>query len=624
MFPYWPKQLFPKKSRPAPRRRSTSVRLGIEALEAREVPTVSVGVINGVLTAQADSGFNTVTVDHTVVGGKGFAVIDGRDFADTKYTSIRINGGAGGTLTDIRANVKPVTVFGDSAHDTVNLGDASNKVQGIKATVLAEDAQGSGATVNINDEGDTATRTVTINTVPRAGDPLGQVTGLGAAVIQWDYHGTQAVALNLGIGASHVNVLGTGVSTNIFNSAPAAINVGNNGSTAGIRGAVNLLNDFSTDLVNINDKGDATPRAVSLSTIPQAGDASLGAVNGLGAQITWDNSHTSAVNLNLGAGSSIVDVLATGVTTNVFNNGNATIFVGNNGSTAGIQGNLNLENNIGHDAVNINSQNDFAGPRTVTLSTITQGGASFGTIKGLPGPGQITYDYKHTSAANLNLGREATEVDVQGTGVPTSIFNNGNSDIFVGTGSITGIQGNLNLDSVLKDTIFIDDAKDTVGRTFTFNTPKAGFGFTSTASNGIVNWDVQQVTGVTLFGGSGGDTYNFFTILNPTTVFGGAGANTFNVGTGQGLGGDIQAILSLSGGGNAHTVLNIDDRLNLNSEMYNFSISKPGSDILQLLSTPGFDLNFGSMLGGVNLTINQQNDSAFLNDPSGTVNLLFF
>jgi hypothetical protein len=39
MCPSWLKQLFPKKSRPASRRRPARVRLGLEALEAREVPS---------------------------------------------------------------------------------------------------------------------------------------------------------------------------------------------------------------------------------------------------------------------------------------------------------------------------------------------------------------------------------------------------------------------------------------------------------------------------------------------------------------------------------------------------------------------------------------------------------
>jgi hypothetical protein len=277
----------------------------------------------GVLIAQCDSASNTVTVDHVVQAGKGFAEINGRFFADTSYSSIRINGGSGGTMTNVHSNVKPLTVFGDSAKDVVNLGDASNKLQGIQGTVLVEDEKGFLGVLNINDQGDSSSRSVTLNTVPRAGDTsLGQVSGLGAAAIQWDYHDTSAVNLRLGVGASHVNVLGTGVTTNVFNSAAANISVGNSSATvAGIQGALNLENEAGpSDSVSINDQGDAITRTVTVSTITRAGDSSLGAVNGLGAaQITWDYRDTDEVSLFLGRGASTVNVLGTGVTTGILN-----------------------------------------------------------------------------------------------------------------------------------------------------------------------------------------------------------------------------------------------------------------------------------------------------------------
>jgi hypothetical protein len=96
---------------------------------------------------------------------------------------------------------------------------------------------------------------VTLSTVARAGDTsLGQVTGLGAANIDWDYHDTSAVNLRLGTGAGQVFVLGTGTTTNIFSNANATINVGNNSSTAGIQGALNLKNALGKDAVNINSQ----------------------------------------------------------------------------------------------------------------------------------------------------------------------------------------------------------------------------------------------------------------------------------------------------------------------------------------------------------------------------------
>jgi hypothetical protein len=687
--------------RPSPARKPSRTRRwqpALEELESRLVPAVSVGIQAGVLIAQCDNALtgNTVTVDHVVVAGKGFAQINGgKLFADTSYNSIRIVGGVGGTVTNVHAEVKPLTVLGDSAKDVVNLGDATNKLQG---SVLVEDEHGFRGVLNINDQGDTVLHTqVTLSTVARAGDTsLGQVTGLGAAAIQWDYHDTSAVNLRLGTGASTVDVLGTSTTTNVINFGNATINVGNGGSIAGIRGALNLENVAGAfDTVNINSQNDAASQTVTLSTIQQ-GLTSRCAVNGLpSAQITWDNARTRSVNLNLGSGAGIVDVLATGTSTNVFNHGNASINVGNNGSTAGIQGALNLENALGKDVVNINSQNDITGSQTVLLITLLEASTSLGVVHGLPGGGQITYDYAHTSAVDLNLGREVSTVDVQDTGVTTDINNNGNATINVGTGSVASIKGALNLENVLSDTVFIDgqfdggtqtvtlstiqqgltspgavsglpggaritwdnahtsaanlnlgpgastvdvlatgtttnvvnngnadifvgnngflsgiqstlnlennggsstifldDSSDDVGQVVIFDdVPGGKFGntlgvFTSSAMKGGITWDNADTRGVNLFGGQGGDTYDVFATGSATTINGGFGANTFNVGGGI-LGTQILGPLTLQGGGNANTTLNVDDSIDPNSFTVSAALIARNSLGYNLLSVNG-------------------------------------
>src|SRR5262249_11846772 len=76
-FPHWPTTPFPNKPRPAARRRPARARLGLEALETREVPTVSSALFNGTLFVTGDNSGNTITVDHagstTIVNGVGFA-----------------------------------------------------------------------------------------------------------------------------------------------------------------------------------------------------------------------------------------------------------------------------------------------------------------------------------------------------------------------------------------------------------------------------------------------------------------------------------------------------------------------------------------------------------------------
>jgi hypothetical protein len=415
------------------------------------VPTVSLGIQGGVLTAQCDAAANTVTVDHVVQGGKGFAEINGHLFADTSYSSIRIIGGAGGTTTNVHSNVKPLTVFGDSNKDVVNLGDTSNKLQGIRGAVLVEDEKGFTSALNINDQGDSATHTVTLSTVLRAGDTsLGQLSGLGAAAIQWDYHDTHAMHLHLGVGASSVNVLGTGTTTNIFNSAAASILVGNGGTIAGIQGALNLENESGAkDSVTLFDLKDTATHTATVSTIARTGNSSLGAVNGLGsAQITWDYKDTLEAILELGTGTRTVNVLGTGpLTTNIsIIAPHATVNVGNGNVAANIQGVLNLLTEASGAAVNILDQNDTQGQNAVLSAFPRLHQSTLGQLSRL-GSSSITWDYLGTGSVSIVGGRGANTFNILGTVVPTRLETNGTATINVGQGSIAGIQGNLILES---------------------------------------------------------------------------------------------------------------------------------------------------------------------------------
>jgi acrosin len=322
-----------------------------------------VGIHGGVLTALCDSAANTVTVDHVVQGGKGFEEINGHLFSDASYNSIQIIGGAGGTVTDVHGNVKPLTVLGDSNKDVVNLGSTANQLQGIQGTVLVEDEHGFSSTVNINDQGDSAARTPTLSTVARSKDTsLGQVSGLGAANIQWDYHDTSVVNLNLGTGASEVNVNGTGpLTTNISITAPHAdIDVGNDNVPANIQGKLNLQTRASGTEVEIFDDNDTHGQTVTLATVSRPHQSSLGQLNGLGSGvITWDYLGTSNLIIDGGSGANTFNIQGTVVTTTVESSGPATMNVGSGGSITGIQGELFLENDSGpNNTVNVNSQND--------------------------------------------------------------------------------------------------------------------------------------------------------------------------------------------------------------------------------------------------------------------------
>src|SRR6516225_1593692 len=138
----WWKRMLKSKSRPAPRRRPARVRLGVEQLETRLVPTVSVNLVRGqlVVSAVADNASHTITLDHTGLNngsGKTLVSVDDgpfQSFADTGITAgISIDGGVGGSTVLVRATVKPTSFVGEGA-DNVRLGKGGN-MQAILAPV---------------------------------------------------------------------------------------------------------------------------------------------------------------------------------------------------------------------------------------------------------------------------------------------------------------------------------------------------------------------------------------------------------------------------------------------------------------------------------------------------------
>jgi hypothetical protein len=615
------------------------------------------GALNLVNTADASNTVNindqndaaatqTVTVSTIVgAGGTSLGAVNGLgaaqitwDYLNTSTVNLKL--GHGASTVDVFGTGTTTNVV-NSAAATINVG-SNGSVAGIQGTLNLANTAGALDIVNINDQNDTATRTVTVSTLTGVGDAIGAVNGLGAfTTITWDYFETAGVTLNLGHGASTVDVLGTGVTTDIFNSAAATINVGSNGSAAGslagIRGTLTLENTAGAlDTVNINSQNDAALQTVSLDSIPGPGVSLLGAIDGLvgGAQINYDYAGTSAVNLNLGTGASTVNVLGTGVTTNIFNSANATINVGSGNSVSLIQGALNLENEPAFDTININSQNDSA-TQTVTLSTINRPpDSSLGAIDGLVGRARITYDYRDTRTLNLNLGTGASTVDVLGTGVNTNIFNSADATINVGShgfdvGSLAGIQGALLLENEPAfDTIVIDDSADTFSRFYNMTTIPGdeSFGtFEQLTSdvfgpNGSITFDNRDTRHVQLLGGDGGNQFDIFSTVVSTQIDGGAGANTFNVLPTGSLGASIRGPLNLGGGGGANDTLNLNDQNDPNSEVFTFAIDQFGFGDLTLGSNSAFDMSFNGF-NTVNLATNGHSTVSDLGDPSGILHV---
>jgi hypothetical protein len=420
----------------------------------------------------ADTQFHTVTLDTTGGYGRVTGLTPAAILYDSTLVSPTVQTGTGGATINVLATWG-ATLIGYGANTAVNIG-MGGLVQNVHGLVTVTNPP-SYTAVTIDDSNDTQPGTAYVYTVDPSttgGVLYGGVT-VGSAWVHYKYADTRSLTLGLGFGTSTVNVQETGVTTNILDSGAATINVGRDGSVAGIQGPLNLENEPNYDIVNINDQNDGAARTVTVSTIPRAQDSSLGAVNGLGAaQITWDYADTTAVNLNLGPGASTVNVLGTGVPTNVFNSGAATVNVGDGGSVAGIQGTLNLENEPNYDIVNINDQNDVVG-RTATVDTVTRtGDTSLGRLTGLA-PAAITWDYFDTTSVTINGGSGGNVFNIEGTGVPTTINGGSGANIFhvsPTAQSLANLAGLLTLNGSGADTVEFFDQNNPNSETYTFDT----------------------------------------------------------------------------------------------------------------------------------------------------------
>jgi hypothetical protein len=623
--------------RKAQRRRDR--RPWVEELESRLVPSCSTSVASNVLTVFCTGGPDTVTVDHGFVPPGGPAAIINGSFAawDFQYNSIQIDGGSRGLTTNIRANVKPLSLFGAGSTDVVNVGDTSNTVQGIQATLTLENSPQHN-TLDIHDDGDSGNHTVTLSSFTPAGDSeFGSITGLAPAAINFEYADTTAVNVKFGTGTRTVNVTGTGVTTNLFNLATATVNIGSSNSVAGIRGTLNLENEPTSDTVNINDAADSAAHRALIETVTRSGDTSLGQLTGIGAAaITWDYFDTAAVNVNFGTGTSEVDVTGTGVTTNLFNLGPTFVFISSidRDSVAGIQGSLNLENERSHDNVSIYDTLDPA-DHTALIDTVTRGGdTSLGRLTGI-GAAPITWDYSDTSEVGGNFGPGTRTINVTGTGVPTS-FGHWGATLNVGNaGNVQGILGTLYLVYAICDvsgsfTLNVDDSADTTGRTVSMMGFQSGqFGGPGGSITGLAPAPITYEScfgdvnaAVNVSGGSGGNVFNIESnsrIAN-TTVNGGAAAagDVFHITpTSQYLAG-IAGGLTLNGNGGGAETLDFFDSNNPAAETYNFDAVP---SILTLTTVP-VSINFNGFAGPgqVYLMTNiPGGGGSVVNDPSGMV-----
>ena len=383
------------------------------------------------LTINGTTGNDSATVTGRSVSGLGAIVnysatnlvvngVSGNDaflVAGTSSFITRINGGAFGDDTfNVQATTGALYLTGGAIGDNVfNFGSLAPVSGGVLANIAGPVFIAGGTNlqhlmpvhstgtniVNVDDSGDAAgvTGDLTESTLTGLG------MGAGITFVSVDsmnvYLGSGSDTVNIqSTNATTVTTLDTGAGANVVNVGSNA--PGSAGSTDSIQGSL-IVRGGGNDTMTVDDTGNATGRTGILTSTTLTG-------LGLGVSgITY--SGLAALNINLGSGSDIFNVLSTyaaTVTTLDTGAGTNTINVGSNapadnGIVGGVQGGLVLIGS-GNDKLNV----DDTGSVTAQAGTLTAT-----TLTGL-GMGTSGITYSGMVVLNINLGSAGDSFTVTG------------------------------------------------------------------------------------------------------------------------------------------------------------------------------------------------------------------
>jgi hypothetical protein len=432
-----------------------------------------------------------------------------------------------GSTFNVQATTVPTNIVGN-ASTTVNLGD-NGSLQGITHNVTITDPPAH-ATLNVNDANGVGGGTATLQTVTINGVSYGQITGLSFGAIAYRYFDTSSVNVSTPGGAT-VNALATGVPVNLIGgSFNTTVNVGNAGSVQAINGPLTISDPPSLATINVDDSADGTARTVSLDTVT-SGSAGYGRITGLApALIQYKYADTSSVTVQTGTGGATVNAWATWVPVSLIGHSlNSTVNVGNAGSVQQILGPLTISNPPSYTTVNVDDSADTT-VRTVTLDTVTIGGAPYGRLTGLT-PAAIQYKYVDTNTVTVETGPGGATVNALATYKPVNLIGNPSGPI-----SLSASDG---------------------ANTWNITGQNAG-----TLSSALLFGPVTFSGATNLHGGNGADTFVFADGAGVGGVIdGGGGTNTLNysaysssvlvdlqTGSATGVGAGIVNIQNVTGG----------------------------------------------------------------------------
>jgi len=404
------------------------------------------------ITVTDISSSNTITVNVGTVTGT-VRVTEGSSYVQESAGSVKSIlitesiANANDTV-DVENNLNiPVTVNDGSGTDAANISPSAKNLNNIGGSVTVNGGWGTD-TLNVYDQADPnngSIYTMTGSSVSRTGS---------TANISYDW--MNVVSIYGSSQPATYSVLGTenGFTTNLIAGGPtfpgsaATVNVGNNGSVAGILGTLNISNPPNWNAINIDDSLDTSSRTVTLSTLttsPGSSSSPWGQVQfgGLSAPINYAYSDTSGVIVQGGKAGNTWNVLATGVTTQIVDGGRAGnpqggfghVNVGNNvDGVQDIDGLLEIENPTSFNYITVNNSADPTSHPAITISdpTITVFGnrkVTCGEIAGLA-PALIQYVDDDTTSVTVQSGTGGDTFNVQHVAVPTTLIGGAGGTTF--------------------------------------------------------------------------------------------------------------------------------------------------------------------------------------------------
>ena len=310
----------------------------------------------------------------------------------------------------------PTNLSTSGGNDTVNVGNAGS-VQGILGALNVQNPP-SFDTINVNDSADATARTVTLSTFTSGGLPWGAITGLAPAAINYRYGDTTSVSVTTGTRRRHgQRARHRRADQPEHQRRPRHGQRGQRRQRAGHprhpeRPEPAELRHDQRQRLGRRDGADRDAQHLHLGRLP------WGSITGLApAAINYRYGDTTSVSVTTGSGADTVNVLATGVPTNLSTSGgNDTVNVGNAGSVQGILGALNVQNPPSFDTINVNDSADLA-LRSVVINTVTP----FNRIIGLA-PATIEYKAADASSVTIFIGPLTHVTNNQTIGVPIRVI----------------------------------------------------------------------------------------------------------------------------------------------------------------------------------------------------------